>query len=73
MDIETSKRKLRLISGRPEAVDVMVNELLEEYSPSSWTYQVVGDQVIVTCMLILNVELRKAQIASIAPPNGRGR
>lgn len=72
MDPEGKPRKLRLISGTPDEVDVRVNILLDQYAPTSWTYQVVGERVVVTCMLVLLSEIRMMQLASVhAPPPHR--
>jgi hypothetical protein len=72
MEPENKKRKMRLISGRPELVDAQVNELLDTYSLMTLSYSVVGDHVEVTAWLILQSEVRMMQLANPGPMPGRG-
>jgi len=64
MGPENTKRKIRLISGRPEVVDAQVNELLGEYGIVSINYATTSEGVIVTAYLILASEIRMMQIAN---------
>jgi hypothetical protein len=69
---ETKMKKIRLISGRPEIVDHQVNQMLDHYAISQVNFAVVANDVIVTIFLILQSEVRQAQIGNLAlPPNGR--
>jgi hypothetical protein len=64
MEPEKSKRKIRLISGCAPYVDDEVNQLLDEYMLMTLHYAAVGDHMEVTAYLILQVELRKMQLAN---------
>jgi hypothetical protein len=63
--------KVRIVSDSPAAVEASVNELLEDYSPIVWNIQASKDGPLVSCILILNSELRKAAILAAGMPAGR--
>jgi hypothetical protein len=64
MDPERSKRKIRLLSGKPAVVDDQINQLLDEYMLMTLHYAAVGDHMEVTAYLILQSEFRKMQLAN---------
>ena len=73
MEPEIKKRKIRLISGRPDLVDAQVNELLGEYAIASINFATTGEGVIVTMYLILASEVRMMQIAQGVANGGQRR
>ena len=64
-------QKLRIIAGGPDEVEYQVNELLGDYVPIVWNIQPGTDGPLVTCILIAQSEMRKAQILAAAVPSLR--
>lgn len=56
---------VRIICGAPELVEREVNVLLENYAPAMWNIQTCDGKPLVTCILVHERELRKAQIAAM--------
>jgi hypothetical protein len=59
-------QKIRIISGGPDEVEYQVNQLLGDYVPIVWNIQPGTDGPLVTCILIAQSEMRKAQILAAA-------
>ena len=57
--------KVRIVSGKPATVEHDVNELLEHYTPLVWNIQSDWEGVIVTCIMVHESEVRKAQLAAM--------
>jgi hypothetical protein len=64
-------QKIRIISGDPTEVEWTVNSLLDNYAPIMWNIQAGQEGPLVTCILILQSEIRKAQLMAAAMPPGR--
>ncbi|HEY2104320.1 MAG TPA: hypothetical protein VGH29_00955 [Candidatus Binataceae bacterium] len=61
-------KKIRIVCADPVAAENLINELLKDYAPIVWNIQPGPDGVIVTCVLISEAELRKAQLLTGAIP-----
>lgn len=64
-------QKIRIVCGPPAAMEVVVNELLNNYAPIVWNIQPGKDGPLVTCILVSERELRKAQILAAGMPPAR--
>lgn len=60
--------KIRIISGAPAPVEHEVNMLLDHYAPIVWNISPGPDGAWVTCILVHESELRKAQLLGAALP-----
>lgn len=65
---ESERRRLLIISDTAETVEWHLNRLLDEYTVTTWSFNAVGDRVIITAILLDNREIRKAQIAMMGAP-----
>lgn len=63
--------KIRILCGPPAAVQADVNQLLELYAPTVWNIQPGPDGPLVTCILVLESEIRKAQLMAARMSPGR--
>ena len=64
-------QKIRIITGTTDEVEYQVNQLFGDYAPIVWNIQPGAGGALVTCILILQSEIRKAQILAAAMPTGR--
>ena len=65
------EKKIRIICGAPNVVEADVNALLSDYAPIVWNIQPAENGPLVTCILVSERELRKAQILAAGMPPGR--
>lgn len=64
MELETKARRVRIVSGDPARVEAEINELLDNYAPLVWNVQPSPGGALVTCILVHESEVRKAQLAA---------
>lgn len=67
MELETKPRKLRIISGSVEEVELQLNVLLKDYALTSMNFAVVDNKLIMTVILILASEIRMQQLMAAGP------
>jgi hypothetical protein len=68
------EQKIRIISAAPAEVEEQVNQLLDGYAPIMWNIQPGPNGALVTCVLVSERELRKAQLMAAAGiPGGMPR
>jgi hypothetical protein len=63
MEVEGKAPKVRILSGSPAKVEAEVNLLLGSYVPTVWNIQPGADGPLVSCILVHESEIRKAQLA----------
>lgn len=56
--------KIRIVSGKPEAVEAVVNQLVENYAPQVFNVQPGPEGPLVTVILVHQDEIRKAALAN---------
>jgi hypothetical protein len=64
-EITNTSRAIRIITGKPEVVEAEINAIIDEYTPQSFTYSVVKDELLVSAILVNKSEARKAHLATI--------
>jgi hypothetical protein len=69
-----SEQKIRIVSAPPAEAEEQINELLEAYAPIVWNIGPGPAGITVTCVLLSERELRKAQLmaANMVPGRPRG-
>lgn len=68
MDVEAKPRKVRIVSGEVEEVELQLNILAESYGAIMWNFSVVDNRMWMTVVMIHESEMRKAALASRAMP-----
>jgi hypothetical protein len=61
--------RLRIVTGRAEAVEAELGALMYDYTPTHWAFAAVGDHMEVTVVLLHDSEVRKQQLVAV-PVNG---
>jgi ABC-type cobalt transport system substrate-binding protein len=70
-----SEAKIRIVSTSPAEAEELINELLQDYAPIVWNIFSGPSGTVVTCVLLSERELRKAQLmaANMVPGRPPGR
>lgn len=63
-------KKVRMIAGTKEEVELEVNHLYDLYAPLGFGWYVVNDRLVATATMILKSELPRAAAVPIAMPPG---
>lgn len=65
MDIANNEkpRRLRIIAGRPQTVELELNGILDDYAPMVWNCATVGDHMELAVVCVSISEIRKGQLA----------
>ena len=72
----SDKPKLRIVSLPVDQAEAELNRLCEDYAPLLWNIGPVDNQVIVTCVLLIESEMQKmraAQTATVGLPFDLGK
>lgn len=73
MEMETKPRRLRIVGGTREQVELELNSLLEEYTAIAWNFVSVGDRIEANVVLFHNSVMRQAALAQAAAAGGMKR
>ena len=60
------EQKIRIVCTGPEEAEKQINELLEHYAPIVWNIQPGPNGPLISCILLSEKELRKAQLMAPA-------
>ena len=71
IDPERRPRRLRILSGTVEELELQLNTVLDEYMALVWNFQVVGERIHGTVVMVHASEIRKQQLAQGAVMGGR--
>lgn len=62
-----NKEKVRIICLPATEAEAAINELVDDYAPLVWNIGPIEDQVVITCVLLLESELQKMRAQQAAP------
>jgi hypothetical protein len=63
--------RIKIVSGHPGWVEEQLNLLYDDYSIVSQNFAVVGDTIIITCLMVHQSEIRKGALAAATIPGRR--
>lgn len=61
----TVTKRVRIITGPVDVVEAQLETLLDEYAPTVWSFEPMGETMHATIVLIHTAEIRKASLARI--------
>jgi len=70
---ENQEPVFKVCTGEPQLTVSIVNRALEEYVVVNWNWSVCDGRLILSALMISQREVRKAQLATMAPSMGGHR